>query len=216
MSYQPDAIGSTGLEQTYEELLKDLESLEHDLFHSGLSEDSLFIDDIIVRLKVWASDINIQGGTLATVSKIGPLATKLQSRLDQLKSLTKSAGTSFTQNQAPTENGHQFLEYLNFLAMFVEPIKTVNTQTPSYKEDHASKIEGHLIMSNIREWIGKPDWIFLRTPVASPRFDHLLGAMVKDPSSPTDSWIRSLSLSELTPRDASLRTFMSKLVCLQL
>lgn len=82
MSDQKDAVGETGLEQSFAELLKNLESLELDLYKGGFAEDSFFIDNIILRLKVWASAIRIQDGTLGTISRIGPLATKIQSRLD--------------------------------------------------------------------------------------------------------------------------------------
>ena len=224
MSDQTDAIGRTGLEQTYEELLKDLESLEHDLFESKLLKDSLFIDNIILRLKVWASEINIQGGTLIALNNIGPLAWKIQSQLEDISSLTRNAGASSGHKRPLTEIKSRFLEPLDSLAMFVEPIKTIRTQSSTDGKDHASGIEAHLKMFNLKEWMGEPDWFFLRDPVAGARFPRLLGAIVTDPRSPTDSEIPNLSLTEIVREgllrervssDVSIFRYLSKSVCYQ-
>ena len=195
MSDQTDAIGRTGLEQTFEELLKDLESLEHDLFRSGLSEDSLFIDNIILRLRVWASEINIKDGTLIAVNKIGPLAAKIQSRLDDISNLTKDARTSSTEKRPLAEKKNRFLESLDSLAMFVEPIKTISTQSSTDGEDHTSSIEAHLRKSNLKHWMGKSNWFFLRAPVPEARFSRLLGAIVANPSEALASFIPDFSLA---------------------
>ena len=197
MSDHTVAIGRTGLEQTYGELLKELESLEHDLFESGLSEDSLFIDNIILRLRVWASEIDIQGGTLIALTEIGTLASKIQSRLDDIRSLTKDAGTFSTQRRPLAETKSQFLESLDSLAMVVEAIKTIRIQSSTDRKDYASAIEAHLRMSSFKEWIRQPNWFLLRDPLARARFPHLLGVIVTDPRSPADTEIPNTALTEL-------------------
>ena len=201
MSDQTDAIGKTGLEQTYGELLKELESLENYLFESGLSEDSLFIDNIILRLKVWASEIDVQGGTLKALTEIGTLASKIQSRLDNIRSLTQDAGTFSTQRRPLAEIKSRFLESLDSLAMFVEPIKTIRTKSSTDGKDYLRGIEAHLQMSNFKEWMGKPGWFLLRNPLARARFPRLLGVIVTDPRRPTDTEIPNLALTEIVVED---------------
>ena len=222
MSDQTDAIGRTGLEQTFAELLKDLESLEHHLFRLELSEDSLFIDNIILRLRVLASEINIKDGTLIAVNKIGPLAAKIQSRLDDISTLTKDAETSPIEKRPLAEKKNQFLESLDSLAMFVEPIKTISTQSLTDGEDHTSSIEAHLRKSNLKHWMGKSNWVFLRAPVPKARFPRLLGAIVSNPSEPLASFIPNFSLTEFGDEhvrreysNAFVENSVSKSVCHQ-
>ena len=204
MSDQTDAIVRIGLEPTFEELLRELGSLEHDLFRSELLEDSVFIDNIILRLRIWASEINIQDGTLGTISKIGPLATTIQSRLDAIRSLTKSARTSSTQKQTLSENKDQFLRPMDSLAMFIEPIKTIMTQNPTDENDYVSSLEAHLRTSQIRQLMGEHRWYWLATPVERGgfsrqhgteefRFQLPLGAIVTDPAKPAVTQISHLS-----------------------
>ena len=215
------AVRRTGLEQTYEELLKDLESLEHDLYKDGLSEESLFIDNIILRLKVWASDINIQGGSLVTIDKIGPLAMKIQSRLDDIRSLTEDAKISSSQKRPLAENKSRFLESLDSLAMFVEPVKTIGAQSSTDKKDHAGRIDAYLIASGSYEWARKFKWFLLQMPFQSAHFPRLLGAIVTNPREPTTSEIFNLSLREVDTggsiketvlRDFSISESLSKSV----
>ena len=108
--------------------------------------------------------------------------------------------------------------------MFVEPIKTIRTQSPTDGKDHASEIEAHRRTSDLKEWMGKPDWVFLPNPVAKARFPRLLGAIVTDPKSPTDSEIPGLSLSilgtehpviERVSSDVFISRSSSKSVCYQ-
>ena len=201
MGDQTIAVGKTGLEQTYQELLKGLESFERDLYKDGLSEESLFIDNFILRLKVWASDINIQGGSLITIDKIGPLAMKIQSRLDDITSLTEDAKKTFSQNQPLAENKSRFLESLDSLAMFVEPIKTIGAQSPTDKQDRASRIEFFLKVSDSYKWARKYNWFLIQTPFERAHFPDLLGAVVENPRDPIDFFIPLLSLPELGTRD---------------
>lgn len=220
MSDQTDAIGRTSLELTFEELLKDLESLEHDLFKSKLLEDSLFIDNIILRLRIWTSEINIQDGTLIALNKIGPLAAKIQSRLDDISILTKDAATSSTEKRPLAEKKNRFLESLDSLAMFVEPIKTISTQSSTDGEDHTSSIEAHLRKSNLKHWMGKSNWVFLRVPLPKAHIPRLLGTIVEDPSEPFASFHFSLAEfgDEHIRRErstASVETVVSKSVCHQ-
>ena len=224
MSDQAIAVGRTGLEQTYEELLKDLESLERDFYEGGFSDESLFIDNFILRLKVWASDINIQGGSLITIDKIGLLAMKVQSRLDEITSLTEDAKTKFSQSRPLAENKNRFLESLDSLAMFVEPIKTIGAQSSTDKKDHASRIDSYLKLSDSYKWARKHNWFLIQSPFERADFPTLLGAVVTNPRIPIDFFIPLPSLTELGTcdsvketvlRDFSVSDSPSKSVCAQ-
>lgn len=202
MSDQNVVVGRIGLEQTYEELLTDLKSLVHDLFEGGLSGESFFIDNVILRLEVWALDINIQGGCLVTINKIGPLATRMQSQLDDIRSLIKDAKTSSSQKQFLAENKSHVLELLDSLAMFVEPIKTIRAQSSKDREDHTSKINAFLKTTHFSQWMREPDWFLLETPVGMAALDRLLGAVVANARMPLESLLSCGSLMQLGIKDS--------------
>ena len=128
MTNQITAVVPPSLEEDYKVLLMDLQLLERDLLERGCSKDAVFINNMILRLKVWAADIDVAGGALKSAEKIGPLATQIRLRLAELKAQCESF------RHAPSKAGaeladykHNFTQPIDSLSTFSEPLKTART-----------------------------------------------------------------------------------------
>jgi hypothetical protein len=74
------------LKEHYESLLQQLNALAHD---ANLSADfpkhAIFIDNILLQLKVWAAAVDLDNGGVELAEKIEPLNLQIHARLNEIK-----------------------------------------------------------------------------------------------------------------------------------
>ena len=61
---------------------------------SGRRDVAIFLDDMLLRLRLWAADIQVDNGTLDWAEKIEPLAAALRDLLHHLEREVKAFGVS--------------------------------------------------------------------------------------------------------------------------
>jgi len=59
-------------------MIRDPEQVSHQPY------DTIFLHDMLLRLRLWAADIRVDGGSLDWVEKIEPVAAALRGLLHQL------------------------------------------------------------------------------------------------------------------------------------
>jgi hypothetical protein len=190
------------LVEEYKRLLEELESLDRALLERGWSKDAVFIDNMILRLKVWAADIDIAGGALDSVDDIGLLAAQVRLRLDEIKSQCDAIRkVSGEQHLTLVDYKDQFAYSVDSLTAFAEPLKTLRTPSRDGKIDTTSKINTHLRESAFypKTWAG--NWVLLDSPLPVRYIPILLGSVVASPTAPVNHYAPDVPVMGNFPAD---------------
>ncbi|MCJ1401441.1 hypothetical protein MMC11_004654 [Xylographa trunciseda] len=201
------------LVRDYEALFEELQLLDRDLLERGATRDAVFINNMILRLKLWAADIDVAGGALNSAEKIGPLAIQIRMRLEDLKA--QCGHFRFPLDRAEvtmTDHRQQFTQSMDSLSAFSEPLKTARTSSTN-EADPIPKISAHLRQSSFyRNTHG--GWYLVREPLAR-RFEGFpLGSVVANADDPMLHYIpynQDMSrVSSTTSKDFTLQGGSSK------
>jgi len=78
-------MSSDPLKARYEAIVKKLELIASDERFSGLkADDAIFLDDLLLRLKVWAIDVRVKEGSLEWAGRLIALKAPLSDRLQDV------------------------------------------------------------------------------------------------------------------------------------
>ena len=194
----------------HQESLRRLEVLADPQRTTGSAEDAAFADDMLLRLRLWAADVQLDHQLFEWATRLGPISAALRDMLDELRQaiahFEDSLGSVET-SKSPDQNGSAKDKLKSAVARLIDDsilLKAANSVPPEERTDDRclqlnDDFKRSSLVDNVQHAIRRT-YFLLDRPLPGDMLDRLLGAVVLNVKSP---------LPNIIPGDSSQRPLVT-------